>query len=185
VSGLIVITGEIQAGKTTLCRELADSARDQGWDVAGLLSPAVFEGGEKTAIDVINLRDGERRRLAELNSGAGAKLETKRWSFFSEPVSWGNQILKEAVPCDLLIIDELGPLEFNRAEGWLAGFDAIKSRAYRYAAVVIRSSLIETASRRWNISRIIGLEDTQSRIITGKDLFKSLFPGNNPASPLS
>jgi nucleoside-triphosphatase THEP1 len=29
-------------------------------------------------------------------------------------------MLKSATPCDLLVVDELGPLEFERREGWPA-----------------------------------------------------------------
>ena len=86
--------------------QLAQEARVR---VGGVISPAVFEGGNKVAIDALDLKSGTRKRLAELKTSHQTDLETQRWSFYTEVVDWGNKILEEAVPCDLLIIDELGP----------------------------------------------------------------------------
>ena len=86
--------------------------------VAGLISPGVFRGGEKITIDALGLKSGNKKRLAELNRAQNTGLDTQRWSFFPKAIACGNQILQETLPCDLLIVDELGPLEFRRAEGW-------------------------------------------------------------------
>ncbi len=51
-------------------------------------------------------------------------------------------MLESATPCDLLIVDELGPLEFERNEGWPAGLAAIDSAAYKVGVVVIRPELL-------------------------------------------
>jgi len=49
----------------------------------------------------------------------------------------------------LLIVDELGPLEFIHAKGWLSGLVALDSFRYRLALVVIRPELMEAAQTRW------------------------------------
>ena len=36
----------------------------------------------------------------------------------AEVLAWGTRILQQATPCDLLVVDELGPLKFERGEGW-------------------------------------------------------------------
>ena len=173
---IIILTGEIQSGKTSLCREVSLKAKEAEVQLSGLISPAVFTEGEKTGIDVINLKNGERQQLAVLREGEQTGLETKRWSFLNETLQWGDQVLENAIPCDLLVVDELGPLEFDRGEGWVSGLKAVDSGEYQVALVVIRQSLIEKATARWNqnISRIIDLSDPQFTQITGEDFFSSL-----------
>ncbi len=157
MSRISLLTGEIASGKTTLCLGLAEAARQQGYQLGGLLSPAVFEDGKKIAIDVLDLKTSRRKRLAELKSSQSSDLETIRWAFQPEAVAWGNQALLGAIPCDLLLIDELGPLEFVRGEGWVNGFEVIESGDYQACLVVVRPSLLEQARVRWEISRIIDL----------------------------
>jgi nucleoside-triphosphatase THEP1 len=174
---IILITGEIQSGKTNLCLNLYRKAQEAGIRVGGILSPAVFEEGEKTAIDILDLKSGKRKRLAEVITKTQTDLETQHWSFFQEAVDWGNKVLLEAVPCDLLIVDELGPLEFHRSEGWVNGFAVIESEDYSTALLVIRPSLIEEATRLWRVSRIINLD----QVILEASLIVELFDGLDPA----
>ena len=53
-------------------------------------------------------------------------------------MDWGNQTLNTSTPCDVLVVDELGPLEFERGIGLQNGFTAIDSRNFDFALVVIR-----------------------------------------------
>ncbi len=148
-SRIMIITGEIQIGKTTLCLEVMKQAKLQGIDSAGLLSPAVFEGGKKVGIDALNVRTGEKRRLAELRGEESRELETRRWSFFPEAVDWGNKVLQDSIPCSLLIVDELGPIELEEQQGWVEGINAVDSREFQVCLVVIRPHLVNAALARW------------------------------------
>lgn len=150
---ILLVTGPIGAGKTTYCVQHIDALRRQGADIAGVLSPARFVNEVKTGIDVIELRSGERRALAHLRTGDDlmppAGVFTPRWRFDSETLDWVNQALAQATPCDLLVVDELGPLELEQERGWVAGIAAVDSRAYERALVVVRSGLLVLAQARW------------------------------------
>jgi hypothetical protein len=74
-------------------------------------------------------------------------LKLGQWLFDPTVVDWGNQVLQSRQPCDLFIIDELGPLEFFRGEGWISAFDALRQVRYRLGVVVIRPECIDTFSR--------------------------------------
>jgi len=167
---ITLLTGEIQTGKTSLCLEVLEHARQEGVRLGGLISPGVFSAGEKVAIDVLDLSSGERRRLAERLVENSPQISTKRWAFLPETISWGNKILSGAVPCDLLMIDELGPLEFHREQGWVEGFRTIESGDYRAALLVIRPSLLDEAVLRWNVRRVIDLDDPEETLRRGQDL---------------
>jgi nucleoside-triphosphatase THEP1 len=149
----VLITGELERGKTTLCRHLVIRARAAGWRVRGVLSPGVFEGSCKTAIDLIDLATHEKRRLALRETPTGGP-HTERWHFIPETLDWGEKILNRATPCDLLVVDELGPLELVRGEGWQAGIEAVNSRSYKLAGVVIRPTLLDIALEKWPSGRV-------------------------------
>lgn len=160
----IILTGTFESGKTTLLLLLLDSLRKYQLDIAGVISPPVYKDGEKTGIDLLNLRTGIRQPLAVLNSGVNpGQLFTKHWVFSTEAMEEGNHILLEATPCDLLIVDELGPLELERQTGWMNGISAIDSQHYCLAVCVIRESLIPAALQRWPDARVIAMtRETQS-----------------------
>ena len=171
---IYLLTGEIQSGKTNLCLDIIKIAGEEGIRLGGVISPGVFLKRQKTGIDVLDIRSGERRRLAD-NLGEGSPdLTTRRWAFRLDAVSWGNQILKNAIPCDLLVIDELGPLEFNRGEGWVNGFETVASGDYAAALLVIRPSLLDEARQRWDVDKIINLDDRDQPQPSGEVIFRSL-----------
>jgi nucleoside-triphosphatase THEP1 len=146
-----VLTGGRGAGKTVHCRALIEQARTSGWGVAGLLSPGIFKDGVKTGILTQDLRAGESRPLAMLSTlnveRSTFKLELGQWLFDPTVMDWGNQILQSRQPCDLFIVDELGPLEFFRGEGWVNAFDALRQVRYRLGVVVIRPECVDAFAK--------------------------------------
>ena len=159
---IVVVTGEIGAGKTTYCRQQIDAAWRIHQDVAGVLSPARFEHGDKVGIDALDLRSGEMRPLAHLRTPKGQSgaetIVTQRWRFEPETLSWVNQILMAATPCDLLVVDELGPLELEQARGWTAALDAVATRAFATALIVVRDSLLTVALTRWPDAEVVQIK---------------------------
>ncbi len=144
-SRLWIVTGPRGVGKTTFCRLLAGHARMAGWDVAGLLSPAIIEDGLKTGILAEDLRTCEQRPLASAAPHPPFDLQLGNWFFDRASIDWGNRVLVTCLPCDLLIVDELGPLEFLRDAGWASALAVLRQPNYRLGLVVIRPELQETA----------------------------------------
>ncbi len=154
-----LLTGWRGVGKTTFCQHLVDRASERAWQVSGLLSPAEFSGQIKQNIWAVDLRGGEKCLLASAARQTPQDYQFVDWYFNRQAFSWGNQVLRESLPTRLLIIDELGPLEFNFSQGWTAAFDVLRQPAFSVALVVVRPELIESASALWNPSRIIELKN--------------------------
>lgn len=160
---LWILTGPRGSGKTTLCRRLAAEAKALGWDVAGVLSPAVFTGGEKTGIEALDLRGGDSRQFARRPVDMdGSTSRHPSWIFDQIALAWGNQVLARAVPCDMLVVDELGPLEFEAGLGWSAGLKALDSRTYQVGLVTIRPELLAAARQRWPFAGVVDMESPEA-----------------------
>jgi len=154
-SQLILVTGLSGAGKTSWCTQIVKEAAASGLSVEGILSPGVFEGRKKTGIEVVDLASGERRRLARLREEGRGEISTPRWVFDPDVLDWANQRLQNSVEGDLLIIDELGPLEFLRNKGLLSGLDRLDQGQFEVACVVVRSSLLPKALQRWPNAHVV------------------------------
>jgi nucleoside-triphosphatase THEP1 len=146
---LIILTGEIGSGKSTLCRKISEKLQKSGGIVKGVICPPTYEGEIKTGIEIVSLSDGSHHQLARLREPSSTGLLTHRWDFDEQVTAWGNQVIGDSIPCDVLIIDELGPLEFDHGTGFTNGFSALDSRRYQLALVVIRPSLVDKARLRW------------------------------------
>ena len=155
---ILVISGWRGVGKTTLCQRLVASARDAGWEVSGLISPARVERNLKTGIVVEDLRTGQRRLLASCLEGELQGIRLGPWTFDDEVFAWGNQVLRSALPYGMLVLDEIGPLEFDRSQGWLEGFRVLDSNSYQLAIVVVRPECIDLFLERWEVMEIFNLD---------------------------
>lgn len=146
---ILIVTGLSGAGKTTWCTQLARLAEEKGMQVKGVLSPGVYKGERKVAINARAIESGETRQLATLQDRETSELSTPRWRFKPETVAWMNDLLENIKTSDLIIIDEVGPLELLRRKGLTAGMHLVDEENYRVACVVVRSSLVPKALQRW------------------------------------
>jgi len=173
---IIILSGDIGSGKTTVCCRLAEIARSKKFNPSGIVSPAVFENGLKTGIRVVDLKLRKSKPLATLRDKCGTGLAIGRWTFDLESILWANQVLETATPCRLLIIDELGPLEMYRGQGFTAGLKTLDSEAYRSAVVVIRVGLLEAALTRWPHALVRKIAHEKPPEKAAHDIFRYLMP---------
>ncbi len=159
---LILLTGPSGAGKTFWCQAMASLAREQGVLLGGLISPPVFIDAHQIAIDLLAVASGERHRLAHSHKfcqkGQAANdtvLSTETWCFDADVLEWGNQMLEQSANCDLFLLDEIGPLEFERGNGFQAGLLQLDARRHPLSIVVVRPALIAKARARWPWGQII------------------------------
>jgi nucleoside-triphosphatase THEP1 len=165
---LWLVTGWRGSGKTTFCQKMLQVARLAGWDTAGLLSPAVFQDGIKDSILAEEIRSGEKRLLAAAHPQTETDLVFGNWYFNRKTLEWGNHVLQSSIPCGLLVIDELGPLEFNLSLGWVRALEVIKTAQFRLALVVIRPELLASAQNIFHPIHTIqmdGVDKVDERVL--------------------
>lgn len=159
-----IITGERGAGKTTFCRRYMERAGAAGWDVAGLLSLPRYEGEVKTGIQILDLRAGASRMMASTRPNEVEGFRFCGWTFSDSALAWGNEILRRATPCDLLIVDEVGPLEFDAGSGMTACFQELESEACRLAIAVVRPAYEERFRLSWKGSVTIAISSPEQAL---------------------
>ena len=149
----VLLTGERQVGKTTVCRQVAELARGLGYGPAGVLTPVVLdEDGLPVARHALMVSDGQQRLLAQANSDLekrNPKLSkggprTGRYSFDAAVLSWVIGRLQGAISqgCALLIVDEIGPLELEQGKGLAPILSDLSAEKLPPLLLVVRPELI-------------------------------------------
>lgn len=170
---IILLSAEKGSGKTTALVRLLEKLNTLTVSCRGVLSPPVEVDGQKIAIDLMDAETGERKRLAVPVPNGIPEPSGLHWRFDNAIIEWGNQLLASTVPCDILFVDELGPLEFKWGEGLMNGFAAVDSHRFLAALVTIRPSLLETALTRWPDAEVyqVTIQD-QARLVNA--LFRQI-----------
>jgi nucleoside-triphosphatase len=154
---ITLLTGPRGSGKTNWCVRFLSRSKEKVLDVGGMLSPAVFHDGRKIGIDLLHIPTGEQRPLARKGEQSSEHLRLGDWWFNSATLDWGNRVLDKSINHDLILLDELGPLEFEKGLGLVAGLKLIDEKNYRHAVVVIRPELLQTAQIRWPDAEIVDI----------------------------
>lgn len=166
----IAIMGMRGSGKTTFLLNLVNVLREEGIRVKGILSLAVFEDGRKTAIELVDLATDARRVFARLAKEARSTLQFGDWAFFEEAISWGNVCVSRIGFTDVLVIDEIGPLELDLGYGFQAGLDQLVDGHYRVGILSIRPKCEEAL-----LSRFPGIKVYSLAEWTSEDLINEIF----------
>jgi len=80
------------------------------------------------------------------------------WKIHSQSIPWGNDVLAKSLPCDVLIIDEIGYLEFEENSGWDKSFEILEEKQFGIAFVVVRESLVGAALSHWEKAKLIEIK---------------------------
>jgi len=156
-TGLWLISGPSGSGKTTWCAKLVAQAPALGMTLGGFICPAVIQAGQKIGIDLLNVSSGEKRRLGMCSSD-NDKTTIGCWQMDESVLAWGNEIIAGLQDEDIIIIDEIGPLELEKGQGYWHALTLLDEGCYRMALVVVRTALLPVAQKRWPTARVLNLE---------------------------
>jgi len=112
------VTGPSGSGKTQLCQKIVGEAIELGYDVAGFVSPAIFSEETKIAINVKILPSGKEKALAILAQNDMVNNVYGKWKFDQKAIDLIQNHFLAIKHCDMLIVDEIGPLEIDQGKGW-------------------------------------------------------------------
>jgi molybdopterin-guanine dinucleotide biosynthesis protein A len=147
----LLVTGERGSGKTTWCREYIDRGRESGLSVGGILCPGLEQQGQRVgsnAVDLLTDQDVPFARLSR-NESSGEGEEVGDYTISRDGILFARAAIKRAIEnrCDLVVIDEVGPLELS-GKGLMPAVEFALASATN-VLIVVRSSLKEALQKRF------------------------------------
>jgi nucleoside-triphosphatase THEP1 len=138
---VLALTGPVHGGKTTFLERSWPRWAAAGLACAGFLSPAVTDERGETGYDLLELPG--LLRSPYLRRGGGARaVRTGPYAFVAGALERARRILRAPGPADLLIVDEVGPLELEGGGLWPALRDAVR-RPQGAVLLVVRESVAD------------------------------------------
>ncbi len=167
---IVLLTGAPDAGKTLVCQHVVEAVRHKGLHVSGLITEARKLSSGRIVQTVLNLRTGERRRLADyvgvdegepIGRGVAGRFS---WTFVGESVRWGRHELDRCLTgsTDLLVIDQLGPLELLAGSGWVNAVRVLQEGRYGLAVVVVNPLVVAQLKDRLDGAEVEEIEAAQA-----------------------
>ncbi|HOK26743.1 MAG TPA: nucleoside-triphosphatase [Bacteroidales bacterium] len=150
---IVIITGEVHAGKTTYAMKIINALRERNIQACGFLALAVNENGERKGFNLLDLETGEEKELCSTSETPGS-LKSGRFYFRRETLEKGLKILTN-IPhtCPCVVIDEIGPLELAGG-GWSMAIEDLCRKNVSPQIWVVRKPILHQLIRRWNTGDI-------------------------------
>lgn len=147
----IILTGEIQSGKTTALQQWV-----QGKNAVGILSPVVE--GERF---LYNIQQDSHIAFQSPVSTVET-ISIGRFHFYQKAFDQANEILQQKTDAAWLIVDEIGPLEL-RDQGFAPALKILLADLTINILIVVRSSLVGEVKEKFSLqdARILGVQDLQ------------------------
>ena len=138
---IYILTGPVHSGKTGFLKGVVQNLQEGGCKIAGFLSVSIWDGDVCTGYD---LHDLSTRELYPFIRRAGGDTWQRIGDYFfiPETLERAQDILQKTRDADLLVVDEVGPLELSGKGLWPALKDVIDRSSLNYL-LVVRENILE------------------------------------------
>lgn len=124
---VLLLTGSPGVGKTTVLLKVVDALKDKGYSVGGMISREVRSCGTRVGFEILDLSTNRRGWLAHVNQKVGPQVGKYRVNLEDLDAVGAEAILKAVRECDVVAIDEIGPMELFSEKFRLAVEKAVES----------------------------------------------------------
>jgi nucleoside-triphosphatase len=124
---LLLLTGSPGIGKTTVLLRTVEALKFKGYSVGGMVSREVRSCGMRVGFEILDLGTNRRGWLAHVNQKVGPQVGKYRVNLEDLDVVGAEAILKAVEECDVVAIDEIGPMELFSEKFRLAVKKAVES----------------------------------------------------------
>ena len=172
---VLLLTGPPSVGKTTVLMKVVKALKESGIHVGGMISREVRESGTRVGFEILDLSSGRRGWLAHVNQKNGPQIGKYRVNI-EDLNTIGAQAITEAVEkCEVIVIDEVGPMELFSERFKEAVLKALKSHKLVLAVVhwKAQDALIDEAKKREDVETTSVTLENRERLhkqITGNAL---------------
>lgn len=159
---IILLTGNPGVGKTTVLLKVVEDLKARGCKVGGMVSCEVRSCGTRVGFEVLDLSNGRRGWLAHVNQKSGPQVGRYRVNLADLDSVGAEAIVSAVENSDIVVIDEIGPMELFSESFRKAVRKAVESRKPVLAVVhwKARDTLIDEVKRR---------EDAETHVVTSEN----------------
>jgi nucleoside-triphosphatase len=108
---ILLLTGNPGVGKTTVLTKTVDALKAEGYTVGGMISREVRESGTRVGFEIHDLTSGRRGWLAHVNQKSGPQIGKYHVNIQDLNSVGAEAILAAVENCNVIAIDEIGPME--------------------------------------------------------------------------
>lgn len=108
---LLLLTGPPGVGKTTALLRIAEALKAKGYGVGGMISRDVRRDGSRIGFEVMDFSDGRTGVLATVNQNKCPRVGKYHVELDDLNRVGVNAILRAVENLDVVIVDEIGPME--------------------------------------------------------------------------
>ena len=167
---ILVITGGVHEGKSTLLETLYRRMKDEGWEPGGFICRARLQKGGSREYVLTDLSNGKTEELTSRIPGPHT-IAVGNYYLRLKAFEFGERLISEAMEKnrDPLVLDEAGLLE-EAGRGWYRLMHIMANDKKHRKIWVMRRTVLEENLLRWGIPE----ENVFQPDATPEELFNKL-----------
>lgn len=156
---ILLLTGSPGVGKTSVLLRIVESLKAKGYSVGGMVSREILVGSGRVGFEILDLGTGRKGWLAHVSEKQGPRVGRYRVKL-GDLDSIGLEAITNAVTSsDVIIIDEIGPMELCSQK-----FKEAIRRAAESPKLVV--GVVHWKAADSLIAEIKGRDDAEVRLVT-------------------
>jgi nucleoside-triphosphatase len=163
---VLFLTGNPGIGKTTVLMKTVNVLKERGYAVGGMISCEVREGGRRVGFEVLDLKSGRLGLLAYVNQKKGPQVGRYRVKIGDLNIVGAPAVTNALEKCDIIAIDEIGPMELFSEKFKEAVRKALESRKPVIAVVhwKAKDTLIREAKSRQDAETVTVTTENRDKL---------------------
>jgi len=156
---IFLLTGSPGVGKTSALSRIVESLKAEGYNVGGMVSREARAGRDRFGFEILNVNTGEKGWLAHVSQNEGPQVGRYRVNI-NDLENIGAKAITSAVKeSDVIVIDEIGPMELH-------------SKKFKEAALMAAESpklligVVHWKATDPFLTRIKDRDDAEVRVVT-------------------
>ena len=164
-SNVIIITGEIGSGKTTLISGISSLLKELGIKTGGIIAPAIYEQENKTGYNIIDESTGCKMQLSQIEEIDGVP-RVGRYFFIPEALDFGRNALsvERNLKSQIVLIDEIGAWELQ-GQGWATSLNELIINYEMPLIITVRKSFVNLVIENWMLQNPLVIEAKNASIV--------------------
>jgi len=163
-SNVVLITGEIGSGKTTLITAISARMKASGIVAGGIIASAIYENEVKTGYKIRDVSLNKEMQLSHIYDTEGL-ARVGKYFFIPEAIEFGRDALsvERNRNSQIVLIDEIGAWELQ-GQGWATSLNELIINCDMPLILTVRKSFLELVTENWMFQNSLVIEAKDAEI---------------------